>query len=184
MKLLSAINEVLPKLGERPVTSTASRSPTLAVVIPQIEASVRNMLTLGWWYNEHSTTLYPDSEGEIALPSNTLKLLLEPTYQGVQRGLRLFNTETQTFKWSGPVKATLTHNLDFEELPESAAQAALYAALIVIYSTDIGLEEVVRVWTQMANDAQARMEAEHLQNKRYSIRNSRRFRNLRSAMRG
>lgn len=184
MKLLTAINEVLPKLGERPVTSTDSRSPTLAVVIPQIEATTRNLLTQGWWFNEHTTTLYPDSEGYIALPSNTLKLLSEPTKPAVQRGLRLFNLADQTEKWTGPVKATITVNLGFEELPESVAQAVLYSALVVIYGTDIGLEEVVRLWTTMSNDAQARMESEHLQNMRYSTRSSRRFFNLRSAMRG
>lgn len=184
MQLLKAINEVLPKLGERPVTSTESRSPTLAVVIPQIETSTRNLLTRGWWFNEYETTLYPDPEGYIAIPSNTLKLITERDKPGVQRGLRLFNITDQTEKWSGPVKATITVNLDFESLPESVAQYVLYSALVIIYATDIGLEEVVRVWSGMESDAQARMEAEHLQNMRYSIRNSRRYRNLRSAMRG
>lgn len=184
MKLLSAINEVLPKLGERPVTSTDSRSPTLAVVIPQIEASVRTLLTYGWWFNEYTTTLYPDSEGYIALPSNTLKIVTTRDFQGVQRNLRLFDMASQTDKWTGPVTATITSLLDFEELPESAAAAALYSALVIIYATDIGLEEVVRVWSGLETTARATMEAEHFQNMRYSTRNSRRFRNLRSAMRG
>lgn len=184
MKLLTAINEVLPKLGERPVTSTDTRSPTLAVVIPQLEATLRNVLTRGWWFNEYSTTLYPDPEGFIAIPSTTLKIITERDKPGVQRGLRLFDVENQTEKWTGPVKATITTSVGFEDLPESVAQYILYSALVIIYATDIGLEEVVRVWSGMESDALARMEAEHLQYKRYSIRDSRRYRNLRSAMRG
>lgn len=184
MLLLNAINEVLPKLGEHPVTSTESKSPTLAVVIPQIEATTRNLLTAGWWFNTFNITLYPDSEKYIGVPLNTLKWIPEPGVSCIARGERFYNGDTQSFKFDGPVKGVVTQLVSFEELPESVAQAVLYTALVIIYATDIGLEEVVRIWQGLATAGMARMEAEHLENKRYSIRQSRRFRNLLSAMRG
>ena len=183
MLLLDAINEVLPKLGEHPVTSTESKSPTLAVVIPQINATSRNLLTRGWWFNQFDTILYPDSEKFLDVPLDTLKFIPEPGVACIVRGARFYNGITRTFKFDAPVGGVLTQSVPFEDLPESAAQAVLYGALVIIYATDIGLEEVVRVWTGLASDALARMESEHLENRRFSIRNSRRYVKLRRAMR-
>lgn len=184
MLLLDAINEVLPKLGEHPVTSTESKSPTLAVVIPQINATSRNLLTRGWWFNTFEATLYPDSEKFIDVPLDTLKWIPEPGASCVVRGERFYNGAKRSYEFDGPIKGIITQSVPFEELPESVAQSVLYGALVIIYSTDIGLEDVVRIWQGLATTAMALMEAEHLENKRYSIRNSRRYRNLRSAMQG
>lgn len=183
MLLLDAINEVLPKLGEHPVTSTESKSPTLAVVIPQINMTSRNLLTRGWWFNTFEITLYPDSEGYIDVPLGTLKWIPEPGVSCIARGERFYNGVAQSFKFTVPIKGVVTQSVPFEELPESVAQAVLYGSLVIIYATDIGLEEVVRVWQGLASTAMAQMEAEHLENKRYSIRQSRRYLKLRSAMR-
>lgn len=184
MLLLDAINEVLPKLGEHPVTSTESKSPTLAVVIPQINATSRNLLTRGWWFNTFETTFYPDSEKFIDVPLNTLKFIPEASKSCIPRGERFYNGATRSYLFTEPVKGVITQSVPFEELPESVAQAVLYGALVVIYATDIGLEDVVRIWQGLATTAMAQMEAEHLENRRYSIRNSRRYSKLRSAMRG
>ena len=48
MKLLDAVNLVLPKLGERPVTSLEVKHPTLAVLLPIIEQTQINTLQRGW----------------------------------------------------------------------------------------------------------------------------------------
>ena len=183
MLLLDAINEVLPKLGEHPVTSTEAKSPTLAVVIPQINATSRNLLTRGWWFNTFDATLYPDSEQFIDVPLNTLKWIPEPDVSCIVRGERFYNGKTRTFKFTEPVHGVITQDVPFEELPESVAQTVLYGALVIVYATDIGLENVVQIWQGLAGTAMSLMEAEHLQNQRYSIRKSRRYLKLRSAMR-
>lgn len=184
MQLLTAVNEVLPKLGEHPVTSVAAKSPTLAVVIPQIEATTRNLLTVGWWFNTTETTFYPDSQNFVDTPERLLKFIPEPGVTAVVRGERFYDVVNQTFKFKAPFKGRITALVDFEELPESVAQKVLYDSLVIIYATDIGLENVIRVWQEMANNATAAMEAEHLQNMRYTTRQSRRYQNLRRAMRG
>ena len=49
MKLLDAINTVLPYLGEANVTSTTARNPTVQAVIQQIDTAKRSLLGTGWW---------------------------------------------------------------------------------------------------------------------------------------
>ncbi len=184
MLLLDAINEVLPKLGERPVTSTESKSPTLAVIIPQINASKRNLLTRGWWFNTFPTTLYPDAEKFIDVPNDTLKFLPTDRISCIARGERFYDGSKQSFLFDAAIKGVIVQNIPFEELPESVAQRVLYEALVVIYATDIGLEAVVQMWTALSSAAVAAMEAEHLENMRYTTKDSRRYRHLRQAMRG
>lgn len=184
MLLLSAVNEVLPKLGEHPVTSTEAQSPTLAVVIPQIKSTLRNLLTQGWWFNTSRVKFFPDSEKFVDTPVGLLKFIPEAGVTAVARGERFYDIVKQSYEFDAPFSGAITTLLDFEELPESVAQRVLYEALVIIYATDIGLEQVIQIWDGMAKAAQASMEAEHLQNMRYSTKTSRRYLNLRRAMRG
>lgn len=186
MLLLDAINEVLPKLGEHPVTSTDSKSPTLAVIIPQINNTLRNKLTSGYWFNSFELTLYPNSEQEIDVPEGTLMFTPHAGQaNAIQRGEQFFNGGTMNFKFPVPsVKGILVQTVPFEQLPESAAQLVLYEALVTIYVTDIGIEAVVQEWQRMRADAEKRLSKEHLLNRKYTTRMSRRYTHLRASMRG
>lgn len=184
MLLLTAVNTVLPKLGEHPVTSLDAKSPTLAVIIPQINETLRQLLIPGWWFNTTHTTFYPDSEKYVDVPEGLLKFIPDCGTDATARGERFYSPTRQSFKWDAPFDGTFTTLVPFEELPESVASRVLYEALVVIYATDIGLEQVIQIWSGLADKATADMESEHLQNKRYSTRNSRRYAHLRSAMRG
>ena len=67
MKLLDAVNLILPKLGEHRVTSVDNKHPTLAIILPEIENELKKLLARGWWFNEFDYKAYPDSEGAGAL---------------------------------------------------------------------------------------------------------------------
>ena len=77
MKLLDAVNLVLPKLGERPVTSLEVKHPTLAVLLPIIEQTQMNTLQRGWWFNEYEYTAYPNAQGEIGIGVDAPVLAVE-----------------------------------------------------------------------------------------------------------
>ena len=183
MDLLKAVNSILPKLGEHPVTSVEAKSPTLAVVLPQLDETRMSLLITGWWFNEYPVTLYPDSEGGITTPNDMLSFVPDGRLHLAQRGKQFFNTADRSYKFPGPVRGVLVQDVPFEELPESVAQYVLYSALVVIYATDIGFEQVVQIWSGMANAAQAAMEAEHMKQMKYTIKSSKRWTNLRRALR-
>lgn len=187
MLLLDAVNLILPKLGEHPVTSLDSQSPTIGVILPEIDGQIAMCLQSGWWFNTFKVDLFPNSEGGLDVPDDTLSFVSLPQYPIiVQRGEQFYNAQTRSyiFPVGQKVSGMLIQNVDFESLPESVAQYVLYSALVVIYITDIGLEQVVQSWTTMAQRAQASMEQEHLRQMQYSIKQSRRYQHLRRAMRG
>ena len=190
MQLLSAINYILPKLGEHPVTSAQGTSgftkhPTVAVIMPELEQNTNTLLQQGWWFNSFKYTAHPGPTGEITLSSDVLSFVPDPgQLDAVQRGTELINPETLLNNWSGPIKGRITVKVAFDELPEVAANVVLLDTLVTVYVADIGLEQNVQVWMQQAAEARRELLAEHLRHRKYDTRQSRRYRNLRRAMRG
>lgn len=185
MLLLTAYNRILPKLGEHPVTSVDSKSPTIGVIKPELEAQVESLCMAGWWFNEFDVTLYPNSEKQIDVPTKTLSFVPDrESGSVVQRGELFYNGVNRSYKFDTKVSGKIIQLLNFEELPESAAAFALYSATVTCYITDIGLEQVVQVWNQQKAEALALMESEHLKHRKYTIKQSRRFAHRRNAMRG
>jgi len=186
MDLLNAVNEILPKLGEHPVTSLDSKSPTLGIIVPQITAEIDLLLQAGWWFNKFTNVdIFPNSEGGIDVPDDTLSFI--PNWDSgnvVQRGEQFYSGDTRSYIFTKKITGTLIQRLAFEDLPESAARMCLYSALVTCYVTDIGLEQTVQIWQQYAQQAQANMEQEHLRQRKYTIKDSPRYGRLRRAMRG
>jgi hypothetical protein len=187
MQLLDAVNEILPKLGERPVTSLDAKSPTLGVILPQIASETDLLLQAGWWFNtRYNVDLFPDSEGNIAVPDDTLSFVPADsmTFDVVVRGTQFWRSDTGDYSFTEKITGTLIQRVAFEELPESAARFVLYSAMVTCYATDIGLESVVQLWQKYALGAQSLMEQDHLRHRKYSVKQTRQYRRLRRAMRG
>lgn len=182
MKLLDAVNLILPKLGEHPITSLDKKHPTLAIILPEIQNTLRVVLGRGWWFNTFDYTAYPDSEKHIFLGVDTLSFTSYDVPSAL-RGNQLFNPETMTFDWDAPVKGCIKELVEFDLLPETAAQFVFSSTLVSVYATDIGLTNEVQLWQQQAQVASSDLLAEHLRNQKYSTANTRRFRKLRAAMR-
>ena len=183
MELLTAINRILPALGEHPVTRVDTKHPTLAIIVPIIQAKLDETLLRGWWFNEFPYTLYQNNEGIIDMPAAALSFIARDV-DAIVRGRQLYNPTTMNFLWTAPVVGTLTQRILFDELPESVATYVFYSALIQTYLTDIGLESVVQKWEAVKQEAEATATQEHLRNKKYSTRRSARYIRLRNAMRG
>jgi hypothetical protein len=183
MELLTAVNLILPALGEHPVTRVDMKHPTLAVILPVVQSQIDRCLMRGWWFNEFPTTLYPDSEGGIAIPSDTLAFIPQEGQPGTVRNGVLFNTTSLDYIWDKPVPGTIQLRMSFEELPESVATYVFYNALVQTYLVDIGLESVVGEWKQIAKESEFLATNEHLRNMRHTTRKSGRYARLRSAMR-
>lgn len=184
MDLLTAVNRILPKLGEHQVTGLSVKHPTLAIILPEIEAKRQEFLLKGWWFNTEHYTFYPSSEGFIDTPNALLGWNPDPWCSAVQRGERFYDPVNHTYTWPDKISGSCTFDVEFELMPEAAAQYVLYHALVLCYATDIGLEQVVQVWEREAGTALAACEREHLRYKKYTTRHSRRWRNLQSALRG
>lgn len=185
MDLLKAVNRILPKLGEHPVTSLNTRHSTVALILEELESQVDTLCQSGWWFNEYVMTYPLTSDSEIVLPGDVLSFVpVDPMLMAATRGGKVMNMSTGDFVWDAPVEARIKVRVPFEQLPESAAKYAWYSGLCAAYVTDIGVAQDLQVWTRAAADAEAAMESEHLDQKRYSTARSHRYQRIRAAMRG
>lgn len=178
MKLLDAVNLTMPKLGERPVTSLAVKHPTLAVLLPIVEQTRKTVLMRGWWFNKYAYTAYPDMEGRIALGVDTLSFVPDCAGIAVLRGLDLFNPKTLTDVFSEPVKGSVTQDVEFDLLPETASNYVFNAALVEAFTTDIGVTQELPVWQAKAGQAWSDLIAEHLRQAKPNTRQNRHWHRL------
>lgn len=184
MKLLDAVNYILPKLGEHQVTSTDTKHPTIAILLPIIDTELRQLLAKGWWFNEFKYKAYPDSEGRIVLGSNTLEFVPDKPDVAVQRGLSLYNPVTLSYVFDTYIEGTVHEYVDFEDIPESAAQYVVHNALVASYTTDIGATQELQLWASKAQMAYSDLLAEHLRQRKHSTRRSRKWARFMNALRG
>lgn len=182
LELLTAVNLILPKLGEHAVTDLDINHPTLAVILPEVDNELTQLLLRGWWFNEYDATLYPDSEKNIAVGTDILSFTPRCVEAAI-RGRRLFNPSTLTYAWDAPVLGRIKQAVAFDDLPETAAQFVWYSSLVNAYVTDLGVSNDVQMWQAKAEAAFNQLLAEHLRNRKYSTTSTVRYRRLRSAMR-
>jgi Tail tubular protein len=182
MRLLDAVNLVLSRVGEHPVTSVTAKHPTLAILLPEIELELKTCLLRGWWFNEYDYTAYPDSEGRIALGTECLRFVPKCAYAAM-RGQDLYNTRTRSYKWDDAVSGRIIEYVPFDRLPESAAQFVFYKAAVNTYIQDIGLTNEVQAWASNALMAEQQLLSEHLANKKYSSAKLHTFQRITSALR-
>ncbi len=182
MELLTAINGILPVLGEHSVTSITARNPTLNILIPAIERERDEVCQRAFWFNTFDTTLYPDTNGGIAIATDVLAFIPDRV-QAAVRGPALFNPDTMDFVWLEPVTGRIVLRTTFDELPESVATLVFYTALITAYATDLGLEGSIRLWQSKADGAMQSVTREHLRQKKYTTRRSPRYQRYINALR-
>ena len=131
MTELEAVNEMLSGIGESPM---ASLDQTTQVADAQIALSLlrkesRALQTKGWdWNTEECYRLTPDSNGNILLPSNTLKVdPTDPNDDFVYRAGKLWDRKNKTDQFAAAVTLDIVFAYEFEELPETARE---YIAMV------------------------------------------------------
>lgn len=122
---LKAVNALLSGIGETPTNSLEDTGVVDVVLALQtLEYVSRNVQERGWhWNTLESYKLPRTSAGEIILPSNTLKVDTvgpDTCKPAIQRGNRLFNKKTNSYKFDSDVLVDLVEFLAFNELPQAA----------------------------------------------------------------
>ncbi|WP_112212719.1 hypothetical protein [Agrobacterium sp. CFBP2214] len=123
---LSCVNTILRAAGEDEVSNLGDGATESALKAASTLASYSTAVqSEGWTFcTEDSLRLTPNSSGEVYLPENLLTL--EPTdystFEKLQdRGGRLYDASSSSFRFSGPVYIKAILALPFDELPQPAA---------------------------------------------------------------
>jgi hypothetical protein len=181
MKLLDAVNRILPKLGEHTVTSLDAKSPTLAILLDLFEAKNKELTTVGWWFNDRVATLPRNPSNEIDVTEEVLSFVADK-YECAVRAEKLYNTAEGTYVWTENVTGRMITLVPFEELPESVANWVFWTVLVEQYITDIGVTNEAKLWASEITGAGNTVLSEHLRNKRYSTQRSPRYNRYRRAL--
>lgn len=120
---LDAVNTMLMSMGEPSINSLEGAAVDANMandLITEVSTAVQNK---GWHWNTEVHKLSPSNTGEINLPANTARVDAIRESRGtdvVQRGLRLFDRENNSYVFATALTLELIVILDFAELPLSA----------------------------------------------------------------
>lgn len=115
---LEAINEILSAGGEDRVNSI--NTPEADEALAFLDQKSRALQTQGWWFNTtRNRTIHPDTDGYIAVPVNTLKVLPEHG-RYMLRGNKIYDVYGDGYLHKEPVTVDIVEGLEWDELPEAA----------------------------------------------------------------
>lgn len=164
MTLLEAVNHVLVRLGETPVSSVHEQYPTLALVLPALEDARRKVLTAAWWFNTYPfKDLLPDSQGNILTPSNYLEVIPHDSNRYMWTGSRIVHATDGNPDMTGHrVQARVALDLPFEELPPVAQSVVAEAAALYTYISDFGPDNTSESIESNLGELQAALHGQHV----------------------
>lgn len=170
MKRLDAINAVLAKLKQPTVTTVNAQHPLVGEIQTALDTKANELLVQGFWFNTSDVTLQPEVDGRVPYPPTALAVEAIDYNSGVfvQRSGYLWNVTGNTGVFGASVNATVRWSLDFEELPEVAAEYVKYAAAVDVYSTRFGVDDTAQYLGQLMGQARSLLERDHLRAMRYN----------------
>lgn len=134
----------------------------------------RDIQSLGWHFNTNRrVTLLPTRHRkEIVLPANCLRADAVGGSAGtdvVQRGLRLYNKDKNTYQFDGPVVVDMVVFLPFDELIQPARSFILIKAARIFQQKLAGSQVIEQFTEKEEYAARAILEQAELENADYNI---------------
>lgn len=170
---LEVLNHVIGIVGETSVSSVTSNHPTAQSALKTITRVSKQFQLRGWWFNkEYSLPLSPNDNGEVIVPSTTIKI--RPTDSAnayIQRGSRLYDPVNHTYNIGAIVKVDVTLQLATEDLPEAAAMYLMHKSAYDFYMADDGDIEKGKALLFEVTTAWAALTAQQLQMSRTNALN-------------
>lgn len=169
MDTLRAMNMMLIAAGESKVDSIDTSHDLQASLLETLENVSQLEQSKGWWFNEYLTVLEPDTNGNIILNDDVVRIRPVHGRSFVKRGQFLMDKHTRSMVFSQPVDAILAEQWEFEELPETFAMyVAQLAALQAATSYDADSARMQAIATAV-DQARQPMMKEHIDNARLNM---------------
>lgn len=120
---LEAVNEMLASIGENPVASLESGLDDAEVAITVLDRWSKKIQSKGWASNTEKFTMALDSNNEIILPANMLRIDTVDQDKHVNVGTRLqgdqkklYDIDNRSFTFTRGLKVEVVYFLEFDEL--------------------------------------------------------------------
>lgn len=126
MDKLEAINLMLSHINQAPITTLQGNKTSRILMAENIlNTQTKALQMLSYAFNQlNDYPLYPNTEGEIILPKDTLRFDINKKYYDgnnyVPRGNKIYNATINSYKINKTLYVNLIKELNFDELPEPA----------------------------------------------------------------
>ena len=182
MRLLTAVNTILRKLGEIDVPSLDEAYPTLAIVLPALDEARLLVLKEGWWFNTlYEWSAVPSPDGTVHLPAGTLVFYPDdPQY--VFDGIDVVMAANHEPIVNAVVTGKLVIDKTFETLPYTCAMAVTYTAAVETYTADIGPDKTSEALEAKRMEFLMTLSAEHTRSRRLNSKARRPFQRWKRAL--
>ena len=165
---LDAVNSLLTAVGEYPVSNIADDIVEAQIAIQVIDEVSREVQSRGWsWNTRRKVTLTPDTNNNIAIPSNVTRVdatdssgWADRTKRYTIRDNKLYNMIDFTNSFEEPVYADMVYLWDFDDLPEEARRFitldAQHRYMNRVVGADADMAQVqqqaTRAWVSLEQD--------------------------------
>lgn len=167
---LDVVNDMLATLGESPLNAIEDDHPMVAAGVRALKVASWREQAKGWWFNKETVTLAPDADGYIMTPADAISVdPVSPSNEFVQRGRRLYNPSTTSYKFTASVECKLIRSVPFEDLPPSAAAYVAQCAILAFQTSFDADPGKVREIKQSRADALMALNAEHIRNQQVNL---------------
>lgn len=175
---LLAVNEMLTAIGTSPVsTLEVPGLSDAAIALDTLRAISKEVQTHGWWFNRSYAVSLAPASNQITVPATMLSV--NPT-RGTDavpaevtrfctRDNKLFNMNTNSYTFAAPVKADVTYELEFENLPESVRRYVTVRAARIFQTKVLGDEQLGVFTSQNEQEAWSILEGDEGQNNPHSM---------------
>ncbi len=148
MQEREAINEILINVNEVPLDEEdIIEDINIAIVINNfLTVARKSALIEGWYFNELTLTLVPNTSNYIVIPKSYLSVdgsNDSDTY--TVRDWKLFDKSSISFQFEEAVECDIVEDIVFDDIPFSVANYIVKTATLMAYSNIIGDEGGIRV---------------------------------------
>lgn len=155
---LEAVNEMLNAIGEGQVSSIDTGNADVQQCVRLLRDHSRKLQKRGWWFNtETDFPITPDGNGNLVLPSNTLKVDTSAEdrwdYPLIQRGSKLYDPVNHTYVFTDDVTVDIVMGLEWSDLPQTARDYITASAGLEFVDTDMATETRHSFTTERKNSA-------------------------------
>ena len=150
---LEAINIMMAAIGEAPINTLTGTLPADVVMAQSTLTEINKQVqSEGWSFNtEIDVTLTRDSSNNINLSSDVLRvdanIHQHPTIDPIQRGLKLYDRQNNTFVFEEDLICTVVYLRTFAEIPEQARYYITIRAARLFVDRLVG-DDGLRTYTQ------------------------------------
>lgn len=157
MTKLQAVNICLGGIGTTSVDDVDAGGLDAQMASDLIDETTAYVQGEGWTWNSETITLTPDADGFLNLPANIIEAdtsALSNTVDAVQRGLRLYDKDNNTFVFkAGSYSVDVTLNLTWDELPQTVRVFIAATAAMLMQQRTLGNDNLDKDLQARAKDA-------------------------------